>query len=209
MKCSHGIRPEATAEARNVFRRPRQAWTATCISLRLFDEEDAMCDYSLHAVRTRLAREGEHLIVHRFSTGTRGLVAQAEVTPPVVSEDPQRWWQAVAHWLGEHTRPEPCAVCIPPGATLLLRDVPLRTQRSLNISANEEVTFTQVSADWDGHRDAIRLGNGAEFLLQKLPVGQQVQIVTLTLAEDLERVPFGSEVRHQPQPVGFAGSRRS
>ena len=28
-----------------------------------------MCDYSLHSIQTRLAVEGEELVVHRFATG--------------------------------------------------------------------------------------------------------------------------------------------
>jgi hypothetical protein len=38
-----------------------------------------MCDYSLAGIPNRLAAEGEHLVVYRFSTGARGL------TPPTAS----------------------------------------------------------------------------------------------------------------------------
>jgi hypothetical protein len=38
-----------------------------------------MCDYSLAALRTRLAVDGEELIVYRFPTGFLGLTAPAEL----------------------------------------------------------------------------------------------------------------------------------
>ena len=34
-----------------------------------------MCDYSLHGIKNRLAREGETLNVHRFNTGSKGLTS--------------------------------------------------------------------------------------------------------------------------------------
>lgn len=146
-----------------------------------------MCDYSLHAVQTRLAREGEHLIVHRFSTGSRGLTTEADIRMADAAPPTARgWWHAISQWLQDNYQQDPCAVCIPPGARLVLLDVPPNTQRDLGISANEPVTFTQISSDWGPHRDAIRLSTGRELLLQSLPVGQHIRIVTLTLAEDLE-----------------------
>jgi hypothetical protein len=36
-----------------------------------------MCDYSLYSIQTRLAVEGEDLVVHRFATGSLGLTAPA------------------------------------------------------------------------------------------------------------------------------------
>lgn len=41
----------------------------------LFREEDPMCDYSLAHFRSRLAVEGEPLVVHRFPSGSRGLAS--------------------------------------------------------------------------------------------------------------------------------------
>jgi hypothetical protein len=38
-----------------------------------------MCDYSIAALRTRLAVEGEELVVYRFPTGSIGLTSASEV----------------------------------------------------------------------------------------------------------------------------------
>ncbi|HEX5081775.1 MAG TPA: hypothetical protein VFY40_07010, partial [Blastocatellia bacterium] len=38
------------------------------------------------------------------------------------------------------------AVCIPPGARLSLQDLPERLQREFDVGPNEEVTFTQLTA---------------------------------------------------------------
>ena len=64
-----------------------------------------MCDYSLAGVPNRLAVEGEHLVACRFSTGSMGLT----------SGDGPLW-----EWWFKQTP----AVCVPPGARLLLRDIP-------------------------------------------------------------------------------------
>jgi hypothetical protein len=96
-----------------------------------------MCDYSLGALRTRLAVEGEALITYRFPTGSLGLTSPAELE---THKKKFRGWRT---WLGP--REVPRAVCIPPGARLLLRDIPKRIQRQLAVGATEEVVFIQTS----------------------------------------------------------------
>jgi hypothetical protein len=68
-----------------------------------------MCDYSLAGIPNRLAVEGEELVVHRFPTNSMGLAS------PCASVS---WWSA---------KQNP-AVCVPPGARLILHDVPERLQ---------------------------------------------------------------------------------
>src|SRR5580704_15548905 len=97
-----------------------------------------MCDYSLARVPNRLAEEGEQLVVHRFDTYTLGL-APAH----------RRLWDILL-------RPNPPAVCVPPGARLRLRDIPRAWQRGQGLAAVEEVTFVQLSAEVFIHRDAVR-----------------------------------------------------
>ena len=143
-----------------------------------------MCDYSLAGLPSRLAVEGEQLVVHRFPTGTLGLASPC----PSLS----RWWSAK----------QTVAVCIPPGARLLLRDIPKDLQRKFDVQVTEEVLFIQVSAEAYQFRDAVHFSNGREILLQKLHCGQQVDVLSLSsgdfeheghrrLEEEYQRVFLG------------------
>jgi len=78
--------------------------------------------------------------------------------------------------------PEPAptpAVCIPPGARLMIHDMPASLQKQLAIAAEAEVTFMQTSAVENRHRDAVRFRNGRVLRLQELTVGQRVQVFDL------------------------------
>jgi hypothetical protein len=119
-----------------------------------------MCDYSLAGVRNRLAVEGEQLVVQRFSTGALGLAS------------PTTRWARL--WFVKE-----CAVCLPPGARLLLGDIPQDLRRQFRVRATEEVTFVQVSAEAYQYRDAVRFKNGREVLLQWLRCGQRVDVLSL------------------------------
>ncbi len=130
-----------------------------------------MCDYSLAEVRTRLAGEGEDLTVYRFPTGHsshKRPLAELEQRPEM------RGWRS---WF--RLRPVPCALCIPPGARLDLRDIPERLQSSLGVGTEEEVIFVQIGMDAGRHRDAVRFRNNQELLLQRLAEGQRARVITL------------------------------
>jgi hypothetical protein len=140
-----------------------------------------MCDYSLMGVPNRLAREGEDLIVYQFRTGSRGLTSDNSVT----NTDTQTRYGIVKRLLGElQPEPERVAVCIPPGARLLLSDIPEDVQKSFSVAASEEVTFTQLTATANAHRDAVRFTNGREILLQRLNKGQRVRVLELSLVDE-------------------------
>jgi hypothetical protein len=145
-----------------------------------------MCDYSLMGVPNRLANEGEDLIVCRFSTGTIGLTeAPSPATCPSVAAKRRIWsriWDFVA---AAEVHPSAVAVCIPPGTRLLLGDIAEDLRRTHNIGSVEEVTFTQLSAAENTHRDAIRLLNGKQISLQQLRAGQRVRVLQLTLPEEV------------------------
>ena len=126
-----------------------------------------MCDYSLAGIPNRLAVEGEELVVHRFATGSLGLTAPSAPQDGGCSNVPRPDTQV--------------AVCIPPGAKLMLINIPDQLQHRFEIGAAEEVTFTQLSADVYRHRDAVRFRNGREVLLQLLWVGQRVKVLSLGL----------------------------
>jgi len=152
-----------------------------------------MCDYSLMEVENRLAKEGDDLVVHRFQRGSIGLTECER--PPEASgwrKDTVRRALAALRTFLQGAEPNSAvAVCIPPGARLLVADMPEDLQQRYNIGAVEEVTFTQLSAEANRHRDAIRLKNGAEILLQRLREGQRVRVLQLTLPEHTqpERTP--------------------
>ena len=150
-----------------------------------------MCDYSLHAFPNRLAEEGEDLVIHRFGGGSLGLASPTDVCPIIKAKQgnsPGRpfWsWENVKNWFeAVHTPPKrPPAVCIPPGARLVLKDIPRSLQRELGTGEVEQVTFVQTSANVNTYRDAVRFSNGKQLLLQALREGQRLTVLSLELAE--------------------------
>ena len=147
-----------------------------------------MCDYSLMAVPNRLAREGEELVAHRFPTGSLGLACPADLRRAADIVPPARrsWWRAMTEFFNP-TKTEPVpAVCIPPGARLVLHDIPVRLQNEVGVGPVETVTFTQMTAAVNSYRDAVRFANGREVRLQELREGQHVRVLDLSMAEDLD-----------------------
>ena len=137
-----------------------------------------MCDYSLAGVPNRLAVEGEQLVVHPFHTGSVGLASPCS--------------QPLSKGI--------LAVCIPLGARLRLRDIPLALQLGLN--ATEEVTFVQLSAEAYQYRDAVRFQNGREILLQRLACGQQVEVLSLASGDIPEKRRRWMEELYNRMSVG-------
>ncbi|HEY7339200.1 MAG TPA: hypothetical protein VH639_30205 [Bryobacteraceae bacterium] len=135
-----------------------------------------MCDYSLAAMQTRLAVEGEELSVYRFPSGSLGLTSPAELER---CKPELRGWRS---WF--NPRQAPCAVCIPPGARLLLFDIPKRLQQQRGLGPSEQVTFIQTNATPGRHRDGVRFRNNQEILLQHLAEGQRVVVLSLASSED-------------------------
>jgi len=144
-----------------------------------------MCDYSLAAMQTRLAVEGEELNVYRFPSGSLGLTSPAEVER---CKPELRGWRSCFD-----SRQVPCAVCIPPGARLLVFDIPQRLQQQHGLDPSEQVTFTQTHASPGRHRDGIRFSNHQEVLLQHLAEGQRVVVLSLSASEDTSEPVFETE----------------
>ena len=141
-----------------------------------------MCDYSLTEVRNRLAVEGEELTIYRFPTGTLGFTSPAEL-----QQRPElRGWRS---WFSP--RQVPCAVCLPPGAQLVLKDIPARLQSGLGLGTEEDVVFVQTSMDAGRHRDAVRFNNCQQVLLQRLAEGQRALVVSMGGATTAEEQPVG------------------
>lgn len=146
-----------------------------------------MCDYSLMAIPNRLAEEGEDLVAHRFPTGPVGFASATDLRITVAPHArPQGFWLTLKNSFNPPKANPVPAVCVPPGARLILQDIPTRLQRDLQIGPAEEVTFTQLTASEYSYRDAIRFKNGHEVLLQKLSEGQRVKVLDLSSVEALE-----------------------
>ena len=154
-----------------------------------------MCDYSLMALKNRLAVDGEELLVHRFIAGPIGLVSATEVHN--VPQLRHRLWEKVKQFFHGGNDRAFCVVCIPPGARLMLRDIPAKLQKEIGLDRDvEQVIFTQLGTV--GFRDAIRFRNGREVLLQRLTDGQRVRILSLECS-----VSEPASVEQHPQTMLF------
>lgn len=141
-----------------------------------------MCDYSLCGLPTRLAAEGEELVVHRFRTGSIGLASPAELAESLRPQARRRrsLWEWIKNAFDEPgAGPSARAICIPPGAQLILRGIPLDLQRRWSVKEQEHVFFVQTSANVNSYRDAVQFHNGLQLLLQNLRPGIPVQVVSL------------------------------
>jgi hypothetical protein len=147
-----------------------------------------MCDYSLMGVPNRLAQEGEDLLTHRFRTGSLGLTPAGICPGGNPSQSGTGFWSMLKAFIRSERYEQAVAVCIPPGARLLVGDIPEALQHSLNIGPAEEATFTQLTAAQNSYRDAFRFKNGAEVLLQRLNEGQHVRVLELSAPEEPSRL---------------------
>ena len=151
-----------------------------------------MCDYSLMEFPNRLAAEGEVLMVHRFYSGSMGLASPEDCcrahTKPVQS---RTFWGAVKEFFHPTETHRTTAVCIPPGARLILHDVPVQMQKQLTIGQDEEVTFVQLSALANSYRDAVRFRNGQTIRLQELREGQRVEVMDMGFGAAEEPTDIG------------------
>lgn len=149
-----------------------------------------MCDYSLMTLSHRLAVCGDELVVHRFETGAVGLAAHSDVC-----REREQCTGNRTGLLGKllcflrSPRPQSFpAVCVPPGARLLVRDLPERLQQEVGLQSSvQEVVFTQTDLDFT-FRDAIQFPNGKLLSLQKLKVGQRVSVLSVGSETENETV---------------------
>ena len=158
-----------------------------------------MCDYSLHVYPNRLASDGEELVVHRFGGASLGLASPSDLRPVVTASSctaaKKPWsFRAIKEWfIANRPQWQPDkrtpAVCVPPGARLILKDIPKGLQRELGVGEVEEVKFVEVSAEVNTYRDAVRFKNSRQLLLQALREGQRVTVLSLT-PEEVEEVAF-------------------
>lgn len=147
-----------------------------------------MCDYSLMCLPNRLGREGEDLVVHRFPTGSLGFASPLDLSRMAKPEQARGFWASVRTFFSPPRTADIPAVCIPPGARLTLSGVPKRLQMDLGVAAEEQVSFTQLSAAVNTYRDAIRFKNGYQVRLQDFAEGVRAKVLDLSMAEEFEPV---------------------
>jgi len=153
-----------------------------------------MCDYSLHGIENRLAKEGEVLVVHRFYSGSKGLTSPGYLKPAGTSGGIlaalKRMFSAYA---------QPCAVCIPDGARLLLHGIEPALRRAHDLATVEPVTFRQLSANDYAYRDAVEFKNGLKVRLQDLELGQVMEVLSLSSetadVENLSALEYTTSLR--------------
>jgi hypothetical protein len=135
----------------------------------------SMCDYSLHGIENRLAKEGEVLVVHRFYSGSKGLTSPEYLKP---TEQPKGFMAVLKRMFAAQS--SVCAVCIPDGAQLMLGGISPALQQAHDLCTTEAVTFRQLSANAGTYRDAVEFRNGVKVRLQDLEEGQGVEVLALS-----------------------------
>jgi len=144
-----------------------------------------MCDYSLMALPNRLAVSGEELVSHKFQTGAMGLVSSSDGQLLDAAAKPNGLMQRIRRFLNPPQARQCTAVCVPPGARLVVRDITQQLQREVGVEGDaQEVVFTQTGPGI-GFRDAFRFNNGREISLQRLNEGQRVRVLSLSSIEDI------------------------
>ena len=152
-----------------------------------------MCDYSLMSIPNRLAVEGEDVVTYRFHSGSIGFASESDVRRMAGSNDPRArgFWFSERSYSTSSPLAEPvCAVCVPPGARLLLQDIPEHLQHNLKVASSEEVTFVQMGMDAYTYRDAVRFESGLEIRLQDLIPGQRARVIRLSSEQPGESVLY-------------------
>jgi hypothetical protein len=125
-----------------------------------------MCDFSLHAVRSRPGKVGDKPTTHMFNLGTRGFCAPED---------------------------ERMAVCLMPGTEVSFADEVRRAPRfpwSQRLICYKTAIFQQINLhNRATHHDAIEFPNGEIVLLTLLEEGQQATVLQLPAARKGQEKP--------------------
>ena len=118
-----------------------------------------MCDFSLHAVKSRPGKVGDKLTTRRFPFGTRGFSAPEDIN---------------------------VAVCLRPGTELSFTDEVRRARiwpGSKNVTYHKTAIFRQINQDNPvTHHDALEFPDGQIVLLTLLEEGQHATVLQLPAA---------------------------
>ena len=118
-----------------------------------------MCDFSLHAVKSRPAQVGDKLTTRNFGTGTRGFAAPEDKS---------------------------VAVCVLPGTELSFAEEVRRVRLwlwSKDVMYHKTAIFRQINQDYPAtHHDALEFPDGRIVLLNFLKEGQKATVLQLPAA---------------------------
>jgi len=118
-----------------------------------------MCDFSLHAVKSRPAQVGDKLTTRNFGTGTRGFAAPEDKS---------------------------VAVCVLPGTELSFAEEVRRVRLwlwSKDVMYHKTAIFRQINQDNPAtHHDALEFPDGRIVLLNFLKQGQHATVLQLPAA---------------------------
>ena len=125
-----------------------------------------MCDFSLHAVRSRPAKVGDKLTTRMFSLGTRGFSAPEDFG---------------------------MAVCLLPGTELSFEGEVRQWTRwpwKDRVIGYSTAIFRQINAKVQAtHHDALEFPNGKIVLLTALEEGQRATVLQLPASADAAKAP--------------------
>ncbi len=142
-----------------------------------------MCDYSLCGIPNRLATEDDQLALYRFRTGSMGLAAVSDLEREILARENRAkggWWTRFKTFIAGTDVSQIPAVCVPPGARLVARNIPEDLRKQLDVADEEDVVFVQTSMEANTYRDAIQFRNGRQMRLQNLPSGLRMDVVSLS-----------------------------
>ncbi len=128
---------------------------------------EAMCDFSLKALKSRAANVADKLITHNFGTGTKGFADPSDVET---------------------------AVCVLPGTEIAFDDLVVKDSGSFFVGWSRETTthktaiFRQINKDSEHmHHDCLEFPDGSQVLLTQLESGQHATILQLPAAPKTEQ----------------------
>src|SRR5262245_61810262 len=129
-----------------------------------------MCDYSLHGLENRLAKEGERLFVNKFRTGCKGFASEDDFhqlhawrkAPAGMNVIKRIGFFFAEAWRHREEAMETSryympAICLPHGSTLRIVSSPVEPHLQLASGAvvGREVQLVQVTPEAMRFRDAI------------------------------------------------------
>lgn len=144
-----------------------------------------MCEYSLHAVKSRLASTGDRLVTTKFiGTMTRGFAAVDD---------------------------RAMAVCLRPGTELAF-ETPVAYRRALGRflsflrtgATGALARFRKINIDRvDAHHDALEFADGTIVLLTRLVCDQFATVLQVPPAQEVSRMEVD---RHSPKHLDLVGA---